>query len=70
MSRIEELLEKDIEDLADDEYEELENRAEELEKEIEYEEKKMNVCGYGSSDLAYLDGLYEELEEIKEKIYE
>lgn len=68
MSRIEELLEKDIEDLTDDEYEELENRAEELEKEIEYEEKKMNVCGYGSSDLSYLDGLYEELEEIKEKI--
>ena len=32
MSRIEELLEKDIEDLTDDEYEELENRAEELEK--------------------------------------
>lgn len=70
MSRIEKLLEKDIEDLTDEEYEELENRAEELEKEIEYEEKKMNVCGYGSSDLVYLDGLYEELEEIKEKIYE
>ena len=70
MSRIEKLLEKDIEDLTDEEYEELENRAEELEKEIEYKEKKMNVCGYGSSDLVYLDGLYEELEEIKEKIYE
>lgn len=70
MNRVEKLLEKDIEDLTDEEYEELENRAEELEKKIEYEEKKTNVCGYGSSDLAYLDGLYEELEEIKEKIYE
>ena len=50
------------------ELEELYNRQEELEKQIEYEERKQNVCGYGKEDLYYLDGLYAELEEIKEQI--
>lgn len=50
------------------ELEELYNRQEELEKQIEYEERKQNVCGYGKEDLYYLDGLYTELEEIKEQI--
>lgn len=40
------------------------NRIKELQEEIEYEERKMEVCGYGSSDLRYLDGLKEELEEL------
>lgn len=47
---------------------ELYNKQKELEKEIEYEEKKQSVCAYGKEDLYYLDGLYAELEEIKEQI--
>ena len=50
------------------ELEKLYNKQEELEKEIEYEENKLEVCGYGKEDLYYLDGLYAELEEINEQI--
>lgn len=50
------------------ELEELYNKQEELEQQIEYEENKQSVCGYGKEDLYYLDGLYAELEEIKEQI--
>ena len=49
---------------------ELYERQEELERQIEYEEKKLNVCGYGKSDLYYLDRLYAELDEINEQIEE
>ena len=41
-----------------------EERAEELEKEIEYEEKKLDICAYGTSDLMYIEGLKSELEEL------
>ena len=50
------------------ELEELYNKQEELKQQIEYEERKQNVCGYGKEDLYYLSGLYAELEEIREKI--
>ena len=42
----------------------VENRIKELQEEIDYEKRKMEVCGYGSSDIRYLDGLEEELEEL------
>ena len=66
----EELLEKDVNDMTDEEVEMIENRMEELEEEIEYEEKKLDVCAYGSSDLKYLYGLKDEYEELHSKIYE
>lgn len=50
--------------------EELYNKQEELEKQIIYEEEKQEVCGYGKSDLYYLNGLYSELEKINKKIEE
>ena len=68
--KIKDLLEKDVEDLTDEEFEMLEERAEELENEIEYEEKKLDVCGYGKSDLMYIEELKSELAEIQNKIYE
>lgn len=68
--KIKDLLEKDVEDLTDEEFEILEERAEELENEIEYEEKKLDVCAYGTSDLMYIEGLKSELAEIQNKIYE
>lgn len=57
-------------ELTEKEIEEIENKIEELEKEIEYEERKLEVCGYGTSDLMYIEGLKEELQELKDKIYE
>lgn len=57
-------------ELTEKEIEEIEKRIEELEKEIEYEERKLEVCGYGTSDLMYIEGLKEELQELKDKIYE
>ena len=38
-----------------------------MEKQIEYENRKLEVCGYGKSDLAYIDELESELEDLKEK---
>lgn len=67
--KLEDLLEKNVEDLTDEEFEMLEERAEELENEIEYEEKKLDVCAYGTSDLMYIEGLKSELVEIQNKIY-
>lgn len=49
---------------------ELYEKQEELEKQIEYEKKKLDVCGYGKSDLYYLDELYAELNEVNEQIEE
>lgn len=57
-------------ELTEKEIEEIENKIEELEKEIEYEERKLEVCGYGTSDLMYIEGLKEELQELKGLIYE
>lgn len=48
----------------------IENRIEELKKEIKYENRKLKVCGYGKSDLLYIEGLKEELQELESKIYE
>lgn len=56
--------------LSDKEIEKIENRIEELENEIDYEEKRLEVCGYGTSDLMYIEGLKQELAELKQKIYE
>ena len=57
-------------ELSDKEIEKIENRSEELKKEIEYEEKKLDVCAYGTSDLMYIEGLKQELAELEQKIYE
>ena len=57
-------------ELTEKEVEEIENKIEELEKEIEYEERKLEVCGYGTSDLMYIEGLKKELQELKGLIYE
>lgn len=66
---IEKILEKDVSELTEEEFEKLEERASDLENEIEYEERKLDVCAYGKSDLMYIEGLKSELEEIQEKIY-
>lgn len=42
-------------------------RIKELRKEINYEKRKMKVCAYGTSDLRYLYGLEQELEELLNK---
>lgn len=39
----------------------------ELKRQINYEKRKMRVCAYGSSDLRYLYGLEQELEELLNK---
>ena len=43
------------------------NRKEELEKEIEYEEKKLEVCAYGKSDLYHIEHLKWELEQLGDR---
>lgn len=50
--------------------EEIENRIEELKEEIEYEYRKMDCCGYSSSDLRYVDGLEDELAELEKEFKE
>lgn len=47
---------------------EIKKKISELKKQIRYEERKMQVCGYGSSDLKYLYGLAKELQELEEQI--
>ena len=37
----------------------------ELKKQIRYEEKKLEICGYGTSDLMYIEGLYNDLAELQ-----
>lgn len=56
--------------LSEKEVEKIEKRIEELQDMIDYEEKKLKVCGYGTSDLLYIEGLKEELQELESKIYE
>ena len=62
------LLEK--EELTDEEVKLIEDEIERLEKEINYEKRKLKVCGYGKEDLYYIEELQEDLEELKEIIYE
>ena len=47
---------------------EIENRIEELKKEIEYEYRRMDCCGYGSSDLRYLWALEEEVVALEKQL--
>lgn len=58
------------ETLREEDIENIEKAIEEIEKEIEYEKKKQDICGYGSSDMAYLMELEEKLEELQEKLEE
>lgn len=46
----------------------VERRIESLKKEIRYENRRLNVCAYGMSDLYYLEGLKEELSALKNLI--
>lgn len=48
----------------------LQERIDELEKQIEYEDKRLDCCAYGKSDLYYLEGLKYELEELYKREYE
>ena len=43
-------------------------RIKELKKQIKYEKNKMKVCAYGKSDLMYLYGHEQELEELNKKL--
>ena len=56
--------------LSEKEVEKIEKRIEELQDMIYYENRKLEVCGYGTSDLLYIEGLKEELQELESKIYE
>lgn len=48
----------------------IQERISELEKQIEYEDKRLDYCAYGKSDLYYLEGLKYKLEELYKRIYE
>lgn len=48
--------------------EELYNTKDELEKEIEYEESKLEICGYGKAELYYIEELYGRLQQVNEQI--
>ena len=48
--------------------EELYNKKDELEKEIEYEESKSEICGYGKAELYYIEELYDQLQQVNEQI--
>lgn len=50
--------------------EEIENRMEELKEEIEYEYRRMDCCGYGSSDLRYVDRLEDDLANLAKELKE
>ena len=39
-----------------------------LKKEIKYEKQKMQYCAYGKSDLMYLYGLEQEMENLKNQL--
>lgn len=51
-------------------YTEIEQRIEELKKEIEYENRRLNVYGYGKSDLLHLESLQYELKMLQNQIDE
>ena len=58
------------ETLGEENIENIEKAIEELEKEIEYERRKQQVCGYSKRDEMYLEELQEKLEELQEKLEE
>lgn len=45
-----------------------EKRIEELRQQIQYEEEKLKCCGYGKSELLYLEELKEELKMLEEDV--
>lgn len=56
----------DSEEITENEIELIENEIDRLENEISYEEKKLKMCGYGKSDLYYIEELEEDLEYLKD----
>lgn len=44
---------------------ELENKLEELKKQVKYEEERLKYCAYGKSDIMHIDILYTEIENIE-----
>lgn len=60
----------DSEEITENEIELIENEIDRLENEISYEEKKLEVCGYGKNDLYYIEELEEDLEYLKDFLYE
>lgn len=56
----------DSEEITENEIELIENEIDRLENEISYEEKKLEVCGYGKNDLYYIKELEEDLEYLKD----
>lgn len=56
-----------IQDLISIQDEFIERRKEELEKELEYEEKRIEVCAYGKSDLYHIEHLKYELDELGDR---
>jgi heterodisulfide reductase subunit B len=49
----------------DDEISKIENEIEKIKEEIDYEKRKMECCGYGKSDLLYLEELEDKLEKLE-----
>ena len=45
----------------------IERRTKELEKELEYEENKLEICAYGREELYHIEQLKYELEELGER---
>lgn len=48
--------------------EELYDTRDKLENEIQYEEDKLEVCGYGKAELYYIEELYDQLDQVNEQI--
>lgn len=48
--------------------EELYNTRDKLESEIQYEESKLEVCGYGKAELYHIEELYDQLHQVNEQI--
>ena len=47
---------------------EIKKRISELKREIKYQNKKMEVCAYGKSDLYYVLGLENELYDLEQQL--
>lgn len=62
--------EEEIEKIIDEKVSKMEDYIENLEKQIDYEERKYKVCGYGKSDIYYVDNLYYNLDKAKEVLDE
>lgn len=45
-------------------------RKNELEKQVKYEEEKLKCCAYGKNDLYYIESLYDEIDELQERLDE